>query len=95
MRVHFKVTAWESVSLDDDYKEEVLEKLKSGEIKSANGLVEFLDSKGSDPTYEMIPESEQQLTIEENDGYSTIEAVDDDYSSVTLWENGLNPIKTD
>jgi len=88
MRVHFKVTAWESVSFEDEHNEEVLEKLRSGEIKTSNDLVVFLDSKDSFGDYSMIPETEEQLTPQQNNGFSTIEAVEDGFGASSLWGNG-------
>ena len=90
MRVDFKVTAWESVTVQDEHKEEVLEKLRSGDIQTANDLIEFLDSQDSYNDYEILTETVDQLTPQQNNGFSTIEAVEDKFVSerISLWGNG-------
>jgi hypothetical protein len=73
MYVDFKVTVWERVEVSEEKVDEVLAKLNSGEITTANDLFED----------ELLPhvkligfvnETEEYVTPEENDGQSTIEA---------------------
>lgn len=87
MNVDFKITAWERVSIPDNRKEEVLKALKDGTISTANDLIDFLEKKNeTDYQYEgMVVESENQLSLELNEGFSTIEAFDD---NGIVYENG-------
>jgi hypothetical protein len=84
-RINFKVTLWEGVEIPDEHLNEVLAALENGEIKTSNDLVEFVDDLGGHSEYEIIAESETQLTIEENGGDATIEVIGDNYE--TIWVN--------
>lgn len=78
-QIDFKVTAWERVTIDDDKLEEVIAKIKSGEISTANDLVEAYE----DSYYEgVMAETTEQMTPEENDYQSTIEVLNDDSETV-------------
>lgn len=72
-RVNFKVSIWETVTFDDTHLAEVLAALENGEIKTSNDLVNFTSELGDNAETEFILDSEQQLTVSENDGWSTIE----------------------
>ena len=68
MKVDFKITTWESVEVPKEMEREVLTKLESGEITSANDLCELLGCSS-----EKIHDVDEQMTPEENEGSSTIE----------------------
>lgn len=81
--VDFKITSWERVSIDDERLDEVLEKIKNGEIQTSNDLVYTLND---DCSFEgVLYETEEQLSLQDNDGYSTIEIIQD---GRTLYGNG-------
>lgn len=84
MKIDFKVTAWERVTIDlpKELEDEVLQLIKEGEIETSNDLVTHLDSIGYVVDYETIPESEVQMTVEENDGDHTLEVIDDEGNTV-------------
>jgi hypothetical protein len=71
MKVDFKITTWETVKVPQDMEAEVLSKLESGEITTANDLCELLDCSS-----EKIHDVDEQMTPEENGGNSTIEVQD-------------------
>ena len=72
-QVDFKVTVWERVSISDDKLNDVIERIRSGEITSSSDLFNVLDD---DCTYEgIIDDTMEPLTPEENDNQSTIEAM--------------------
>jgi len=76
MNIDFKITAWERVSIPDEHKDLILEKLKSKEIESSNELIEFCQSLNPeiDSTFEgTIPETDEQMLVSENGGEATIE----------------------
>jgi hypothetical protein len=52
---------------------EVLAALENGEIKTANGLVQFTSELGDNAETELILDSEEQLFPWENEGWATIE----------------------
>jgi len=70
MYVDFKITCWERVTIPEEYKDEIQEKIKDGTIETANELIEYLEAG----IYEgMVEETEETMTPEENGGCATIE----------------------
>jgi hypothetical protein len=70
--IDFKVTTWERMSIDDDKLDDVIAKIKSGEITSSNDLFDI----DPDCFFEgIVDETTEQMTIEENDNQSTIEII--------------------
>jgi hypothetical protein len=84
-QVDFKVTAWERVEIKDEYVKEVIEKINNRSISSSNDLIEFIEEKGDTFDYGFIPETEEQISLDDNDGYSTIEVSVD---KITVHGNG-------
>ena len=77
MKVDFKVVMWTRATIDDEDKDKVLKALKSGEIKNTEDLYGF-----ADPEWEDLYHTQEHMTVEENGGEATIEAIeaDDPYS---------------
>ena len=70
--VDFKVTSWERVYVDDDNIDMVIDKIKSGEVSSSDDIyTEF--EVGVAISSEILLETVESMTVEENDGQSTIE----------------------
>lgn len=88
MHVDFKIITWERVEIPEGKEEEILEALKSGKIECSNDIFNSIEEGCSSLTYEIIPEAEQQLSVEDNDGYSTIEAYESKGDDVPIWHNG-------
>ena len=88
MEFHFKITTWESVTVPEECQEEVYQAIKSGEITSSSDIFDFLqDQKEIDETEcEVIEEVEEQMSVDENGGCSTIEILDENGN--TVWGNG-------
>jgi hypothetical protein len=83
MKVDFKITTWESVSIPDERKDEVIEAIKNGEVENANDLIEKFDGVAA---YEGIDdEVSSQMLVEENGGCSTIEVF---LGEKKVFENG-------
>ena len=64
-------------------KEELIERLEAGELPLDIGNTE-------DVEYENILETEEYVTLEENDGQATIEIMDtakSDWGLVSIWDN--------
>lgn len=84
MDVDFKITAWERVSIPEKFREEVEHALKNGKIQTANDLnwmfEEDVDYQG------VLAETEEQMIPEENGGFATIEAFDDELN--LIFKNG-------
>jgi hypothetical protein len=77
MDFDFKITTWERVNVSEEHEQEVLQAIKEGKITSANDVFDFLADKG-DMNIECIKltETDEQMTVEENGGCSTIEVID-------------------
>ena len=80
MYLDVKVTAWQRIKLDDDAtKEQVINHLKENSHFSL-----FDDEIAYD--YETLTDTEEQVTIEDNKGFSTLELYNED--GELLWANG-------
>lgn len=93
MELHYKVTTWNKLIIEGNFtKEEIIEKLEQGCMPLEIGYekilpgVEYCD-------FENILETEEYVTLEENDGQSTIELMDDDPTELGLkciWDNSYD-----
>lgn len=87
MYIDFKITTWERIQVDDSIKEEVLSKLKSGEITGSSDLFDYFSEEYFSFDPDIIFETSERMTPEENDGMSTIEVFENDHSDI--WTNKL------
>lgn len=85
MYIDFKITTWERIYIKDEtLKDKIVAALKSGEITSADDVFDF----NKDADREIFHEIDsQQMTIYDNDGFSTIIAYDDE--DTLLYQNGI------
>jgi hypothetical protein len=85
MYIDFKITTWERIYIkDESLKDKIVAALKSGEITSADDVYEL----DKDANRELLYDVEKQMTIEDNDGFSTIEAYDEEGD--LLYQNGIS-----
>lgn len=84
MHVDFKISTWERIEIPEGKESQVKKLIESGEIESANDLSEFLGGTSS----ERLMETDEQMTLEENGGYSTIEIHSGNLSITPIWKNG-------
>lgn len=86
MNFDFKITTWERVNVSEEHEDIVLEAIKSGEISSAADVFDFLADKGDmNVETNTILETDEQMTVEENGGSSTIEVMDE---GKIIYKNG-------
>ena len=84
MYIDFKITTWERIHIEDEsLKDKIVAALKSGEITSADDVYELDNDAYKEDLYYV----EEQMTVEDNDGFSTIEAYDDECN--LLYKNGI------
>ena len=85
MYIDFKITTWERIYIkDESLKDKIVAALKSGEITTADDVFDF----NKDADREIFHEIDsQQMTIYDNDGFSTIIAYDDE--DTILYQNGI------
>lgn len=83
MELHYKITVWVAMKFPGDVtKEEIIGRLEKGEMPLDVGN-EF------DCEYENMTETEEYVTLEENDGQSTIEVMEETEKGwlETIWDN--------
>ena len=85
MYIDFKITTWERIHIEDEsLKDKIVAALKSGEITSADDVYEL----DKDANRELLYDVEEQMTVEDNDGFSTIEAYEEE--GTLLYQNGIS-----
>jgi hypothetical protein len=85
MWLDIKNTVWERVHFDsEEQMNEVIEKLKTGEFKSGIDVCDYLAK-----STEWLDYTSEELSVEENDGLSTIEIM---LNGDVIWENGTETI---
>ena len=81
MKIHFKTTYWESYNVPDDFTEDQIEDLKQ-KIKEDKilGYGDLADEFGYEPEmdHDSFLETCDYLSVEYNQGQSTVELSDDD-----------------
>lgn len=88
MNFDFKMTTWERVTVPHQYEQEVLSQLKLGKITyphEIDDLVETLSNMKYTADRETLLDYTEPMSVEENEGFRTIEVVAED--SNILWDN--------
>ena len=81
MELHYKATCWVSMKFNSEItKEELIERLEAGELPLDIGNTEDFEA-------ENLLETEEYVTLEENDGQATIEIMDDNPKWGVVWDN--------
>ena len=84
MELHYKAEIWVAMKFPDDVtKEEIIERLETNELPSDLG-------NWYDVEYDPMYETEECISLEENDGQSTIEVMDttkDGWGLECVWDN--------
>lgn len=84
MILHYKATCWVSMKFNSEItKEELIERLEAGELPLDIGNTEDFEA-------ENLFETEEYVTLEENDGQATIEVMDyipGEPGLVAIWDN--------
>ena len=85
MQFDFKVTSWQRITVPQEQEEKVLDAIKRGDINTASDVYNFLADEGN-VSIENLLETETEITLEDNGGFSTIEVIGDEGES--LFKNG-------
>jgi len=85
MQFDFKVTSWQRITVPQEQEEKVLDAIKRGDINTASDVYNFLADEGN-VSSENLLETETEITLEDNGGFSTIEVIGDEGES--LFKNG-------
>ena len=84
MEFDFKVTAWERVTVPKEFEVKVLEGIKDGSIRTANDIFSFVDHEGDGASCDLLHETLESMSKEENDNQSVIEVLE---GSETIYTN--------
>ena len=85
MYIDYKKTTWERISIPDECnhtKEEIIDLVKTNQ----HGNAWLWDELDPEPTMENIFETDEYMTLEDNQGQNTIEIFDDECN--LIWGNG-------
>jgi len=88
MNFDFKVTIWERLNIDDaEARKIVLADIKAGKVTSGDDIYNhpYILENDVEVTQEIIHETSEQMSVEENGGSSTIEVID---GQETIYFNG-------
>ena len=83
--VDFKITIWERIYIDDDKIDMVVDKIKSGEVASSDDMYSQFEERVAIDS-EILLETGESMTLEENGGQSTIEVYRDNED---IYTNGV------
>jgi hypothetical protein len=72
MFIDYKTTVWERFEIEDENKELLLAFLKENPNASASDIYDWYCENGGDPHCETIEGTSEEMTVEQNSGYSTI-----------------------
>ena len=82
MKFEFKKTTWEKVTIPKEKEAEILKGIEDGEITSADDIFDIC----KDAVCEEIEGVDTPMSIEQNEGFSTIEVRNDEGD--IIYENG-------
>ena len=91
MEIHYKCTTWCKLKFDGDVKkEDIIKKLKEGYLPLELGYADVVPNL-ENCEWEAINDTEEYLTPEENDGYSTIELMEETEEGwlESIWDNSI------
>ena len=88
IELHYKCTTWCKLKLPDSTnKEDLIEKLNEGYLPLELGYDDIVEGV-QDVEWEAINDTEEFLSVNDNDGQSTIELMEDDKTGLKcIWDN--------
>lgn len=91
MELHYKVTAWCKLKFKGNIKkEDIIKKLEEGYLPLEIGYDKIVPNL-ENCEWELINDTDEYLTPEENDGYSTIELMEETEEGwlESIWDNAI------
>lgn len=84
MELHYKCTIWCKLKFNEDVNpKDIIEKLEKGYLPLEIGYDDIIP-EASNTEWEVIDDTEEFMSVEENDGQSTIELMEE---GEVLWDN--------
>lgn len=84
MEFQFKISVWEEIIVPENKEQEILQAIKDGKITCSNDVYGYCVSH--DIQFEVLSDTEEQITPNNNNGESTIYVMDNE--DETIYENG-------
>jgi hypothetical protein len=85
MFIDYKTTVWERFEVEDEHEESLFEFLKENPKASAMDIWNWHSDNGGNPDCDVIEETFEEMSVEDNSGSSTIEIISNDY---VIYQNG-------
>jgi hypothetical protein len=82
MNVDFLVKTWERIEVSETIQDEVLGKIKSGEITCSNDICDNYPDTEWEFKSESLIEYTEQVSLEDNGGCATIDVFDDEGNDI-------------
>ncbi|MBW3020496.1 hypothetical protein KY334_04310 [Candidatus Woesearchaeota archaeon] len=76
--IDFKVTSWFRIKFDEEYITELIREIKNNKLKSSYDIYNFLHKKDSSISWESIDGTQEDMEVDENANYPTIEVFNDE-----------------
>ena len=77
MKIDIKITAWERVEVPEELEAEVLAAIKDEKLMTTEDILKFCEDSGlGEADWELLVESEEYMTVDDNGGASTIEVLE-------------------
>jgi hypothetical protein len=87
MFIDYKTTVWERFEIEDKHKESLLKFLEENPEALASEIYDHYCENGGDPHRETIEGTSEEMSVDENGTFSTIEIICDDK---IIFQNGAN-----
>ena len=91
MEIHYKVTTWCKLKFDGVFKkEDIIKKLEEGYLPLEIGYDKIVPNL-ENCEWELINDTDEYMSTEENDGYSTIELMEETKEGClkSIWDNSI------
>jgi hypothetical protein len=88
IHIDSKITIWNRFSIDDEYKEELVEFLRQDPEATANDIIDWASDNGIDGEHSTILNPGITMTPDENDGLATAKIIQSSPEGTRpLWDN--------
>jgi hypothetical protein len=88
MKVYFKVETWEVATIDEGSQDAVIKALKEGRVADSSDLYDVVNDESDFSIEQDLDADRRQISIERNQGSSTIQAYKKDGKFDQLfWDN--------
>lgn len=87
IEIDFKVTVWERIHVGPDIAKKVYDLVNKGKINTVNDIYNIKDIDTGELNSEILYETQEQMSLDDNDNQSTIEIL---CEGNTIYSNAKN-----